>query len=172
MSLFVVDWEADGPVPGLYSGVCFGMVKVDKALKTTFYGETSPISINWKPDALAVSGFTREEHLKFTNPAQTMQECDEWIKANTKGQATVISDNLVFDGMFSAYYFWNFCGHNPFGWSGRRIGDLFCGAEKDFYYKWKWMRKTKHDHNPVNDAIGNAEALLEGEIRYGWKLPK
>ena len=26
--------------------------------------------------------------------------------------------------------------------------------------KWKKHRKTKHNHNPLNDAIGNAEALL------------
>jgi hypothetical protein len=26
---------------------------------------------------------------------------------------------------------------------------------------WKHLRKTIHDHNPVNDAIGNAEALLQ-----------
>lgn len=27
--------------------------------------------------------------------------------------------------------------------------------------EWKkLLRKTKHDHNPVNDAKGNAEALL------------
>jgi hypothetical protein len=24
---------------------------------------------------------------------------------------------------------------------------------------WKRHRRTTHDHNPVNDAVGNAEAL-------------
>jgi hypothetical protein len=32
--------------------------------------------------------------------------------------------------------------------------------------KWKRLRRTKHDHHPVHDALGNAEALirlLDGE---------
>ena len=33
------------------------------------------------------------------------------------------------------------------------------------YIKWKWMRKTTHTHNPVDDAKGNAEALLEMQKR-------
>lgn len=37
------------------------------------------------------------------------------------------------------------------------------------FYKWKSLRKTKHDHNPVNDALGNAEALLE-LVNQGFKL--
>ena len=31
---------------------------------------------------------------------------------------------------------------------------------------WKRLRVTRHDHNPVNDAMGNVEAferLLKGE---------
>lgn len=52
---------------------------------------------------------------------------------------------------------------NPFGFSGRRIGDLYCGMKMDTGLNREWkklFRKTKHDHNPVNDAKGNAEALL------------
>src|SRR5690348_1494989 len=51
---------------------------------------------------------------------------------------------------------------NPFGFSGRRIGDLYCGMKMDTRLNQEWKkkyRKTSHDHNPVNDAIGNAEAL-------------
>jgi hypothetical protein len=32
--------------------------------------------------------------------------------------------------------------------------------------RWKRLRRTKHDHHPVHDALGNAEALiriLDGE---------
>ena len=50
---------------------------------------------------------------------------------------------------------------NPFGFSGRRIGDLYCGFVNDTWAKWKHLRKTRHSHNPVDDAKGNAEALLE-----------
>ena len=32
---------------------------------------------------------------------------------------------------------------------------------KDVYSKWKHLRVTKHTHNPVDDAKGNAEVLLK-----------
>jgi hypothetical protein len=40
----------------------------------------------------------------------------------------------------------------------------------DTFAKWKHLRKTAHDHNPVNDALGNAEALLEMK-RRGLNIP-
>lgn len=156
----VVDVEADGPIPGPYSMVCFGAVIVDNQLDKTFYGEVKPISDKWIPEALAISGITREQHLKFNEPVNVMHSFAEWIKKNTSGQPIFISDNNGFDFAFINYYFHAFYGKNPFGWASRRIGDLFCGYMNDPYYKWKQHRKTSHTHNPVDDAKGNAEALL------------
>lgn len=165
----VVDVEADGPIPNKYSMVCFGAVIVEPSLTKTFYGQTKPISDLWIPDALAVSGFTREQHLGFDDPKEVMQKFDEWLKQNCKGQPIIISDNILFDGMFMSYYFNYYLGKNPFGWSGRRIGDLYCGLVKDGYAKWKHLRKTSHTHHPIDDARGNAEALLEIQ-KMGVKL--
>jgi hypothetical protein len=66
------------------------------------------------------------------------------------------------------FYFWRYVGENPFGHSGRRIADFYAGLVGDFRstQKWKRLRRTKHDHHPVHDALGNAEALirmLDGE---------
>jgi hypothetical protein len=172
MSLIVVDVEADGAIPHKYSMVCFGAVVVEPSLSKTFYGKTKPISDEWNEQALAVSGFSREEHLTFDEPKDVMIEFDEWIKANSKGQAVFISDNPAFDWQWINYYFHFFLGKNPFGFSARRIGDLYAGLEKDFFAasRWKSLRKTKHTHNPVDDALGNAEALLQ--IReMGLKFP-
>ena len=36
MSYIVVDVEADGPIPHIYSMVCFGAVVVDEKLDKTF----------------------------------------------------------------------------------------------------------------------------------------
>jgi len=171
MSLFVVDWEADGPCPGLYSGVCFGAVLVEEGLETTFYGKVAPISQNWIPEALAVSGFSREEHRKFPDPAVTMNTFNEWVEKNNRsGRPVFISDNPAFDWQWQNYYSHVFCGSNPFGWSARRIGDLYCGLKGNMSAKWKHLRKTTHDHNPVNDAKGNAEAILWMKAN-GLKIP-
>ncbi len=170
MSLFVVDVEADGPIPGKYSMVSFGAVLVEPSLARTFYGRTRPISDAWLPEALAVSATTREEHLRYDDPAEVMERFERWVLENTRGKPVLASDNVAFDWQFVNWYFHTFLGRNPFGWSARRIGDLYCGMVKDGYATWKHLRKTSHDHHPVNDAKANAEALL-AMIEMGLKLP-
>ena len=172
MSLIVVDVEADGAIPHKYSMVSFGAVLVTKDLDKTFYGETKPISDDWVEKALAISGKSREEHLKFDEPKEVMEKFAVWINENSKGRPVFISDNLAFDWQWINYYFHYYTGNNPFGFSGRRIGDIYTGLVKDYFAgsKWKSFRKTKHTHNPVDDAMGNAEALLQ--IReMGVKFP-
>lgn len=174
MSLVVVDVESDGPIPHKYSMVCFGAVVVEPSLMKTFYGKTKPVSDEWDEKALSISGFSREEHLTFDEPVEVMSEFSKWLNNNNnvKGRPIFISDNLAFDWQWINYYFHYYIGKNPFGFSGRRIGDLYSGLEKDFFAAsaWKKFRKTTHTHNPVDDAIGNAEALLT--IReLGLKFP-
>lgn len=161
MSLFVVDVESDGGLLGTNSMVCFGVVKVTPELDTTFYGKTRPISEHYIEVALDVSGFSREEHLKFDDPAIVMLEFEAWIKSNSKGRPILISDNNGYDASWINWYFLTYLGKNPFGWSSRRIGDLYCGMQNDMWAGWKKLRTTKHTHNPIDDAMGNAEALLK-----------
>lgn len=163
MSLFVVDVESDGGLLGHHNMVCFGVVKLTDDLKTapTFYGKTRPITEHYDPDALAVSGFSREEHEEFDDPVQVMEDFAEYLKTNSKGRPILISDNNGYDASWINYYFLRFYGKNPFGWSSRRIGDLYCGMKMDTWAAWKKLRVTKHTHHPVDDAMGNAEALLK-----------
>jgi len=161
MSLFVVDVESDGGLLGVNSMVCFGVVKLTPELDTTFYGQTKPISKQYESEALAVSGFSRKEHLKFDDPAIVMIEFEAWLKANSKNRPILISDNNGYDASWINWYFLTYLGKNPFGWSSRRIGDLYCGMKMDMWAGWKKLRTTKHTHHPVDDAMGNAEALLK-----------
>jgi len=172
MSYIVVDVEADGEIPSKFSMVCFGAVLVEPSLTKTFYGKVKPVSKEYNPESLAISGFSREEHENFDEPKEVMIKFDEWLRTNAKGKPIFISDNLAFDWQWINYYFHFFLGRNPFGFSGRRIGDLYCGMKMDSSLNREWkrlMRKTKHDHNPVNDAKGNAEALL-GMKKMGLKI--
>ena len=167
--LVVVDLETDGNLLGTNSMVCFGAVIVEDGLKRTFYGKTRPISDIYNPEALAVSGFSREEHETFDDPKEVMERFEKWLKENINGKPTLISDNNGFDASWINWYFIKYLGKNPFGWSSRRITDLICGYENNLYFKWKWMRDTVHDHNPVSDALGNAEVLLKYK-KKGLKL--
>ena len=62
MTFIIVDVESDGPIPAEFSMVCFGAVRFDERLDQTFYGQTRPISDRFLPEALAISGFAREQH--------------------------------------------------------------------------------------------------------------
>ena len=164
MSYIMVDIESDGPIPGDYSMISFGAVVVDEGLDKTFYGQIRPISEKWIPEALAVSGHSREETLSFGEAKQVMSDFRDWINKNSKGQAMFISDNNGFDWMFICWYFHHFLGKNPFGHSSQNMGSMYKGLVKDAFKNFKHLRETKHTHHPVDDARGNAEAL--------WKMKK
>ncbi len=170
MSFIMIDIEADGPIPGDYSMVCFGAIVVDPGLGRTFYGQIRPISDKWVPEALAVSGFSREDTMKFQEPQKVMQKFADWIAAQTNGRPMFISDNNGFDWQFINWYFHHFLGENPFGHSSTNLGSLYKGVMKDAFASFKRLRKTKHTHHPVDDARGNAEALLVIKEQYGLKI--
>ena len=169
MAYVMVDVEADGPIPGDYSMVCFGAVLVKEGLDQTFYGRLRPISDKWIPSALAISGFTREETMAFDDPAQVMAAFARWVKEKTKHKAFLISDNNGFDWQFISWYFWHFTGDNPFGHTSTNLGSLYKGMVGDTFQNFKHLRRTASTHNPLDDAMGNAEALLEMK-KMGLKI--
>ena len=170
MAYIMVDVESDGPIPGDYSMVSFGAVLVNDSLDLTFYGQLRPISEKFIPEALAVSGHTREETLAFGDPKKVMEDFKAWIKLYSKDQPIFISDNNGFDWMFVCWYFHHFTGGNPFGFSSQNLGSLYKGLVKDASKNFKHLRKTKHTHHPVDDAKGNAEALLTLKKEYDLKV--
>jgi hypothetical protein len=173
MSLYVVDIEGDGPAPGLYSMVSIGLVRVDRQMKTTFRADFAPISDKWVPEALAISNITREEHEAFPDPEIGIRDLEAFLKDTSDGRPMFISDNLAYDWMWPNYYFALYDIKNPFGFSGHRIGNFYAGLEKDWFAssKWKKFRKTKHTHDPVDDAKGNVEALIHIADTYRVKIP-
>lgn len=170
MTYIMVDVEADGPIPGDYSMVSFGAVIVEKGLSRSFYGQLRPVSEQWIPEALAVSGHSRDETLTFDDPAAVMQRFADWLKAEVKGRPMFVSDNNGFDWQFINWYFHHFLGRNPFGHSSTNLGSLYKGLVKDMRKNFKHLRKTKHTHHPVDDARGNAEAFLHIIDKYSLKI--
>ena len=170
MAYIMVDIEADGPIPGDYSMIALGAVLVEDGLQQQFYGLLKPISDQFIPQALAVSGFSREDTLSFNNPEHVMKDFAKWIAKVSKDRPIFISDNNGFDWMFVCWYFHHFTGSNPFGFSSQNLGSLYKGVVKDTFQSFKHLRKTAHTHNPVDDAKGNAEALLALKKDYGLKI--
>ena len=170
MSYVMVDIEADGPIPGDYSMICLGAIVVEPGLARTFYGQLRPIAERWIPEALAMSGFTREQTLGFDDPESVMAAFDGWLAEQTGGRAVFVSDNNGFDWQFVNWYSHHFLGNNRFGFSSQNLGSLYKGMVKDTGQNFKYLRKTRHTHNPVDDARGNAEALLHMRDALGLKI--
>lgn len=87
-----------------------------------------------------------------------------WLKKVGGNERPVfVSDNVAYDWMWIAGMFDRAEIPNPFGHSGRRISDFWAGLNHNWgdTQSWKRFRQTKHDHNPVNDAMGNVEAFQE-----------
>jgi hypothetical protein len=108
----------------------------------------------------------------LSSTVETFVKFREWLK-QFEGRLIFVSDNPAYDWQFINYYFHKYLGLNPFGHSARRLSDFYAGMKGDFSDSmgWKKWRVTKHDHNPVHDALGNVEAfakILEmGKITNG-----
>lgn len=170
MTIIMVDVESDGPIPGDYSMISFGAVIVEQDLDRIFYSQLKPISKKWIPEALAVSSFNRDETLEFDDPKMVMEKFSKWIDENCKTRPLFFSDNNGFDWQFINWYFIHFLDNNPFGFSSTNLGSLYKGLVKDTFKNFKHLRKTRHTHNPVDDAMGNAEALLHMKNEMGLKI--
>ena len=175
MSYFMIDVETDGPVPGTedFSMIMIGAVIVREPLETspTFHGKLRPISPRWDPEALAVTGITREETLLFDDPVDVVGNFEAWVNDNSRGKrAQFISDNNGFDYMFATWYLYHFLGRSPFRHTSTNLGSLYKGLVGDTFKNFKHLRKTTHTHNPVDDAMGNAEALVTLKRNHGLNI--
>lgn len=152
MSLFFIDCEAPMGVGAPSTGdmTCFGAV--------AFHGLEE-----WQREA---------KHDTFYGgdcTPETFKNFDKWLyEVNRGSRPTMVSDNPAYDWQWINFYFHKYFNLNPLGFSARRIGDFYAGLVHDFWKGnvWKKLRITKHDHTPVNDAMGNVEAfvrMLKGE---------
>jgi hypothetical protein len=165
-TLIFVDCEAYGGAPSVGQLTEFGAVEFNS--RNWFHGkivESTPDPSN--PAIPLPTGPADPAH-----EAEVFEGFERWIKKVSNGQQpTFVSDNNGYDWQWINDGFWRTLGYNPFGFSSRRISDFWAGLNRDFSntQKWKSLRKTVHDHNPVNDAMGNVEAfstILE-QIRQG-----
>ena len=171
MSFVMVDVEADGPIPGDFSMIELGAVIVEAGLSRRFHARLHPISEKWVPEALAVSGHTREQTLAFDPPVECMDRFRTWLRTELPGRRPLfISDNNGFDWQFINWYFHHFLGENPFGFSSTNLGSFYKGLVRDMRRSFKHLRKTRHTHHPVDDALGNAEAFLEVLTHYEVRM--
>lgn len=153
MGYVFVDCEAPGMSPA--SGVLTEFGAVDFTTRQTFHGvlrdsvpdpqvPAKPVVVDEPHDAYAV-----------------FAEFDRWLASLGRDRPVMVSDNPAYDFQWISYGFDQALGRSPFGHSARRVSDFYAGLHRDFTCTqgWRRPRRTQHDHHPVNDAIGNAEAF-------------
>jgi 3' exoribonuclease, RNase T-like len=127
---FSADVETDGPIPGTYSMLSFGLAvagrsdgerfeRLDPELHT-FYRELRPISDRVDEETLAVSGLDRARLGRSgADPAAAMTEAARFIReAAGDGTPILVAYPLAFDWSWLHWYFVSFSAEgSPFGYS-------------------------------------------------------
>lgn len=176
-----LDIEADGPIPGPYSMLSFGLAVAGRfdgqsfesvdPQSNTFYRELMPISTNSDTDALKVSGLDRKTlESDGLHPQQAMSEANEWISSVAQDHRPVlVGYPLLFDWMFFYWYVQRFASDSPLSFSS--------GLDMKTIYQQKarvpldlagkddlpsFLRSSKpHTHNALDDAIEQADLFAK-----------
>jgi hypothetical protein len=171
------DIEADGPIPGPFSMLAFGL-----AIAATFDGETfaprepaaatlyrelKPISDEFDAAALAASRLDREGLAREgADPAVAMHDAAEWLQTQAAGARLImVGYPVVFDWMFIHWYFVRFVGGSPFGFSGaldmKTMYQQKAGVTLDRAGRvdlpLELASRRPHTHHALEDAVEQAE---------------
>lgn len=182
------DVETDGPLPGPFSMLSFGLAAVGvydgrrfeqwPLGEQSFYRELRPISEEFDSEALAVNGLDRAELVHSgADPTAAMTEAADWLAAiSSDFRPVLVAYPVAFDWSFLYWYFENFTGSSPFGHSScLDIRTLYLGVTGfvfDLSAKDEMpgflMPESPHTHNALDDAIEQGELfanLLQWVIR-------
>ena len=164
------DVEADGPIPGPYSMISLGMAVAGHP-GLTFYTELRPISDEFVPQALTVSGLDRDRLLREApKPEEAMAAAARWVNGLRRiGRPVFLAGPAVWDGMFVHWYFMRFTGRSPFGatgsgidlrsyWMGR-TGCEWVHSRKGIIKHELGMTDLPHTHHAGEDAAELAQVF-------------
>jgi DNA polymerase III epsilon subunit-like protein len=157
-----VDIEFAGPILGKYSMLSLGACIVGKPA-VSFYVEFKPISADFVPAALAVSGFDLEALKKTgSSPKEAMSDFANWIdKAVGEKKAVFVGFNGSYDWQFVNWYFETFVGRNPFGFGGIDIKSYYMGMTGLLWGQTTSSQLPKEfqpDQPQTHNALDDAQA--------------
>ncbi|MFJ1809260.1 MULTISPECIES: exonuclease [unclassified Streptomyces] len=179
-SLYIsVDIEADGPIPGPYSLLSLGAAVAGRQdvdgftaadpTRQTFYRELRPISAEFDPEALAVSGLDRkrlaEEGLE---PGPALARFTDWVReVSGDAQPVMCGYPASYDWTFLYWYLIRFTGESPFGHSGcldmKTLYATKAGLPLRAVAKRTMpahlLSRRPHTHHALDDAVEQAELL-------------
>jgi DNA polymerase III epsilon subunit-like protein len=177
--LFIsADIETDGPIPGKYSMLSFGLCvagrfdgrryeRCDQDREALFYRELKPVTESFEAEALAVNGLDRDVLAqKGDDPAQAMRDADLWVRSHAgNARPVLVAYPVAFDWAFLYWYFIQYAGVSPFGFSScldirtlyqARALTPFDSSSQHSMPHWL-LPKREHTHNAADDALEQAE---------------
>ncbi|MFD5567863.1 3'-5' exonuclease [Streptomyces cadmiisoli] len=188
-SLYIsVDIEADGPIPGPYSMLSLGAVVAGRQdadgftaadpQQRTFYRELRPISEEFVPEALAVSGLDRDRlGREGAEPVAALAEFTDWVREAAAGaQPVMCGYPASYDWTFLYWYLIRFTGSSPFGHSGcldmKTLYATKAGLPLRAVAKGTMPRellsRRRHTHHALDDAVEQAELFAN---LMAWQGP-
>jgi hypothetical protein len=171
------DVEADGPIPGPYSMISLGLAVAGRP-DLTFYTELRPISDEFVPQALAVSGLDRDRLLREAPSAEeAMAAAARWVNDLRRvGRPVFLAAPAVWDGMFVHWYFTRFTGRSPFGATGSGVdlrsywmgltGGEWAETHKSRIKQALGLAGLPHTHHAGEDAAELAQ-IFDATLRRG-----
>ncbi len=171
------DVETDGPIPGRFSMLSFGLAvaasfdgvsfESHDPTSETFYRELRPIAEEWLPEAVAASGLDRDAlAIAGADPMVAMEEAALWVTSvAATARPVLVGYPVVFDWMFLHWYFVAFVDESPFGFSGaldiKTIYQQKARVTLDEAGRADLpplLRSSRpHTHNALDDAVEQAE---------------
>lgn len=177
---FSADVETDGPIPGPFSMLSFGLVVAGTFdgnvflrppnYGQTFYRELRPISDEFQVDALRVNRLDRERLLREgALPATAMADAARWVRAIAGTQSPIlVAYPLSFDWSFLYWYFVRFLKEgSPFNHSQCFDIKTAFAVKAQIPIASAGRRRLIpslqsngiHTHNALDDAIEQAEVF-------------
>lgn len=139
----------------------FGAVMISEPITHAFWGRINRL-IGENPERLPITAEGLEVVSVGAGIQVVMEAFDGWLSEMCgKDNPRFISDNPAYDWQWVNHAFWTTIGRNPFGHSATNQGSLYKGMVGDMKKNFKYLRVQKHTHNPVDDALGNAQAFLK-----------
>ncbi|MGW1780035.1 3'-5' exonuclease [Streptomyces sp. NPDC002143] len=192
-SLYIsVDVEADGPIPGPYSLLSLGAAVAGRQdadgftaadpARRTFYRELRPISAEFVPEALAVSGLDRERlATEGIEPALALAQFTRWVReVSGDAQPVMCAYPASFDWTFLYWYLIRFTGASPFGHSGcldmktlyATKAGLPLRAVAKRTMPAELLPSRPHTHHALDDAVEQAELFANLMTWHGPGSPR
>jgi hypothetical protein len=183
-----LDVEADGPCPGIFSMLSFGMAAftLDKQLVGTFSrnlktlegARTDDRTTAWwsQPENAPAFRASREDTV---DSSVAMTECRAWLdRMRRHGRPVICGAPSGFDFTFIYYYFQRELGESPVGFASLDLRSYAAAVLKRQYrqvgknsYPTDWMSDAMpHTHVALDDAIEQG-CILINMMRANLGLP-